>query len=406
MIDIALGTALIVVLVLLLTVIVMSARAWLSPQVPVAITVNGGMSVAGTTGRKLLNILNDGGIPVPSACAGAGTCGLCKVKVTAGAGEPLPTELARLSRADLREGQRLACQITVRNPVSVSVPDDILAAESWTSKVLSNTMVAPLIKELVLEVPGNVAFQFRAGGYVQVEAPAYSLGFTDLEIDPAHEVVWASLGWRGLKAGTPEPTHRAYSVASRPEDKGRIVLNIRLAVPPPGSEQTIPPGIVSSYLFSLKPGDSVEVSGPFGEFHVQDTEREMLFIGGGVGMAPLRAMIHEQLAAGTTRKISFWYGARSGADIFYKDEFDALAAKYPNFSWTLALSEPMPEDAWTGPQGFIHEVVRDAYLKDHEAPEDCEYYLCGPPLMIQAVLAMLDNAGVDPGSIFNDDFGI
>lgn len=406
MIEIALGTVLIVGLVLLLTLIVMGARAWLSPSVPVDITVNGIMRIAGTTGRKLLNILNDGGVPVPSACAGAGTCGLCKVAVIDGAGEPLPTELARLSRVDLAGGQRLACQVTVRNPVSVSVPQDILSAESWTSKVVSNTMLAPLIKELVLEVPEGVSFGFRAGGYVQVEAPAYDLDFSEIAISPDHEGVWQTLGWRALKAAASEATHRAYSVASRPEDKGRIVLNIRLAVPPPGTAAHIPPGIVSSYIFSLKPGDEVGVSGPFGEFHVQDTEREMLFIGGGVGMAPLRAMIHEQLAAGTGRKISFWYGARSGADIFYRDEFDALAQKYPNFSWTLALSEPLPQDDWHGPVGFIHEVVRDLYLKDHRAPEDCEYYLCGPPLMIQAVLAMLDTAGVEPGSIFNDDFGI
>lgn len=406
MTEIVLGTALIVGLVLLLTLVVMGARAWLSPAVPVEVTVNGTLRVAGTTGSKLLNLLNDGGIPVPSACAGAGTCGLCKVKVISGGGEPLPTELARLARTDLREGQRLACQLVVRGPMAVGVLDDILAAESWTSRVISNAMVAPLIKELVLEVPEGVDFAFRAGGYVQLEAPPYSLDFAAIDVDPVHEPVWQTLGWRRMRSATSEPTHRAYSVASRPGDVGRIVLNIRLAVPPPGTEDHIPPGIVSSYLFNLRPGDSLGVSGPFGEFHVQDTDREMIFIGGGVGMAPLRAMIHEQLEKGTQRKISFWYGARSGADIFYKDEFDALAERHENFRWTLALSEPLPEDAWSGPTGFIHEVVSRFYLKDHPAPEDCEYYLCGPPLMIQAVLAMLDNAGVEPGSIFNDDFGI
>ncbi|WP_196258052.1 NADH:ubiquinone reductase (Na(+)-transporting) subunit F [Pelagibacterium limicola] len=406
MIEIVLGSALIVVLILLLSAIVMAARSVLSPSRPVEITVNGTTTARGLTGAKLLQTLNDAGIAVPSACAGAGTCGLCKVRVMNGGGEVLPTEAARLSRGDLREGQRLACQVVIRGPVAVSVPDDILAAESWSSRVVSNEMVAPLIKELVLEVPEGVNFEFHAGGYVQIEAPPYELAFGDIAVDPRHEAVWQSMSWRGIRAISTENTHRAYSVASRPEDTGRIVLNIRLAVPPPGREQEVPPGIVSSYLFALEPGNELAVSGPFGEFRVQDTEREMLFIGGGVGMAPLRAMIHEQLGKGTGRKISFWYGARSGADIFYKEEFDALAERYANFSWTVALSEPMPEDNWDGPQGFIHEVVLANYLKDHPAPEDCEYYLCGPPLMIQAVLAMLDGCGVEPGSIFNDDFGI
>lgn len=406
MTEIALGTALIVILVLLLTLVVMGARAWLSPAMPVNIIVNGTQAIAGTTGSKLLTLLNDGGVPVPSACAGAGTCGLCKVRVTDGGDQPLPTELARLGRADLRAGQRLACQLVVRGPMAVSVPDDILSAERWVARVLSNTMVAPLIKELVLEVPEGVDFAFRAGAYVQLEAPVYSLDFAEMDVDPSYELVWQTLNWRKLRSAANTPTHRAYSVASRPGDAGRIVLNIRLAVPPPGSETHVPPGIVSSFLFNLRPGDSLGVSGPFGDFHVQESDKEMIFIGGGVGMAPLRAMIHEQLERGTSRQISFWYGARSGADIFYKEEFDALAARHENFRWTLALSEPLPEDNWTGPTGFVHDIVNRDYLSTHSAPEACEYYLCGPPLMIQAVLAMLENAGVEPGSIFNDDFGI
>lgn len=406
MTEIALGTVLIVVLVLLLALVVMGARAILSPEAPVEITVNVSKTVVGVTGKKLLTILNDGQIPVPSACAGAGTCGLCKVRVREGGGAPLPTEMARLSRSDLKQGQRLACQVVVREAMAVEVPDDILAAESWVSTVVSNTMVAPLIKELVLDVPKDVAFAFKAGSYVQIEAPPYDLRFSEIAIASAHDAIWEQMGWRRLSIKNGETTHRAYSVASRPEDRGLIVLNIRLAVPPIGEEESIPPGIVSSYLFNLVQGQTVSVSGPFGEFHVQDTEREMIFIGGGVGMAPLRAMIHEQLAAGTGRKISFWYGARSGADIFYREEFDALAEQYENFSWTLALSEPELDDGWEGTTGFIHEVVANTYLKDHPAPEDCEYYLCGPPLMIQAVLAMLDANGVEPGSIFNDDFGI
>lgn len=406
MTEIFMGTALIVVVILFLSLVVIGVRAWLSPALPVEITVNTSMKVPGTTGKKLLNLLNEADIPVPSACAGAGTCGLCKVKVTEGGGPPLPTEMARLSRSDLGEGQRLACQIVVRTPMSVVVPEDILAAESWTARVVSNRMLAPLIKELVLEVPANVDFAFRAGAYMQLEAPAYKLDFATMDVAPEHEDVWQTMGWRQLIATNDAVTHRAYSIASKPQDQGKIVFNIRLAVPPPGSDGHIPPGVVSSYLFNLEPGDSINVSGPFGDFAVQETEREMVFIGGGVGMAPLRAMIHEQLAAGTRRKLSFWYGARSGSDIFYEDEFKSLAATHENFAWTLALSEPAPEDNWDGATGFIHEVVFRRYLENHPAPETCEYYLCGPPLMIQAVLAMLDSCGVEPGTIFNDDFGI
>ncbi|WP_029042421.1 NADH:ubiquinone reductase (Na(+)-transporting) subunit F [Cucumibacter marinus] len=405
MTEILLAVGVIVGLVLMLSFVVMGARALLAPERPVTITVNGNRDIVGTTGRKLLGFLNDAGVAVPSACAGAGTCGQCKVKLLAGGGEPLPTETALLGRSEIREGRRLSCQVVVRGPLSIEVPDDILAAESWTSEVLSTTHVAPLIRELVLGVPDTVEFDFKAGSYVQIEAPAYDLDLANLTVAPKYEAAWKELGVRELRLHNPEPTHRAYSIASRPRDKRRIVLDIRLALPPSG-QGDIPPGIVSSYLFSLKPGDKVGVSGPFGDFHVQDTDKEMIFIGGGVGMAPLRAMIHEQLAKGSKRKISFWYGARSGADVYYRDEFDALSAEFENFSWTLALSEPMPEDHWAGSTGFIHEVVRTAYLKDHPAPHDCEYYLCGPPLMIAAVIAMLDENGVDPTSIFNDDFGI
>lgn len=405
MTEILLAIGVIVGLVLLLSFVVMGARALLAHERPVTITVNGNRDIVGTTGRKLLGLLNDAGVAVPSACAGAGTCGQCKVKLLIGGGEPLPTETALLGRSEIREGRRLSCQVVVRGPLSIEVPDDILAAESWTSEVLSTTQVAPLIRELVLSVPDTVDFDFKAGSYVQIDAPAYDLDLANLVAAPEYEAAWKELGVRELRLHNPEPTHRAYSIASRPRDKNRIVLNIRLALPPSGKGD-IPPGIVSSYLFDLKPGDKVGVSGPFGDFHVQDTGKEMIFIGGGVGMAPLRAMIHEQLAKGSKRKISFWYGARSGADVFYRDEFDALSAEYENFSWTLALSEPVPEDNWAGPTGFIHEVVRTAYLKDHPAPHDCEYYLCGPPLMIAAVIAMLDENGVEPTSIFNDDFGI
>jgi len=404
--EIALGTFVIIALTLVLTLIILGTRAALAPDRAVEITLNGQMTVVARSGEKLLAALNGQGVRVPSACAGAGTCGLCKVKILSGGGTPLSTERARLSRRELRDGQRLACQVVIREPLAVTVSDDILSAESWETKVLSNAMLAPLIKELVLEVPSDEEFTFRAGAYIQAEIPEYETALVDLAIDPRFEPVWQTMGWRELVARNTEATQRAYSMASRPDDRGRIVLNVRLAVPPPGGASDIPPGVGSSYLFSRKPGDIVAVSGPFGDFHVQSTEREMIFIGGGVGMAPLRAMIHEQLAAGSKRKMSYWYGARSAADIFYRDEFTALAASHDNFSWTVALSEPAPEDDWQGPVGFIHDVVLKSYLQNHPAPQDCEYYLCGPPLMIQAVLAMLDACGVEPGSIFNDDFGI
>lgn len=398
-----LATGLIVALILALSLLVMTARSALSPAKPVTLTVNGDREVTATTGERLLGALNNAGIAVPSACAGAGTCGQCRLKVTAGGGAALPTEQALLSGAQLRDGQRLACQVVIRGPLSVTVPDDILAAEQWTCEVERATQLAPLIRELVLRVPDDTEFRFRAGAYVQIEAPAYTLKLADLPVEPRFEPAWKRLGVKALSARNPAPTHRAYSIASRPQDQGRIVLDIRLALPPPGAGP-VPPGIVSSYLFSLKAGDPVAVSGPFGDFFVRDTDREKVFIGGGVGMAPLRAMIHDQLARGGTHRMSFWYGARGLVDLFYREELDALAERHDHFSWTAALSEPAPEDHWQGRTGFIHEVVYEDYLKHHPAPQDCEYYLCGPPLMIEAVLAMLDELGVEPTAILNDEF--
>lgn len=405
MTQVAVATGLIVTLILTLSLIVIAARAVLSPARPVVVTVNGDHDIDGMTGVKLLTLLNDAGIPVPSACAGAGTCGQCKVRLRDGGGDPLPTEIARLSRSDLRAGQRLSCQVTVRDALSVEVAKDILSAQSWISTVISTRQLAPLIRELVLSVPETVRFDFRAGSYIQVDAPAFDLDLNDFNVADEYARAWVELGVQKFHAHNRDVTHRAYSVANRPQDVGRIVLNIRLALPPLGADD-VPPGIVSSYLFSLKPGNTLGISGPYGDFHVQSTEKEMIFIGGGVGMAPLRAMVHEQLAQATTRKVSFWYGARSGHDLFYEDEFEALAKKHSNFTWTPALSEPRSDDNWDGPTGFIHDVVYRAYIKDHPAPHDCEYYLCGPPLMIAAVLAMLDDNGVEPTSIFNDDFGI
>jgi len=403
--EIVLGAVLFVAIVLILSSVVVAARALLLPNHAVRVRVNGRTGIAGKAGTKLLEILSDGGVPVPAACGGKGTCGQCRVTVTEGAGAPLPTEAAKLTRREMRDGVRLACQITVRDDLDVGVAEEILGAQSWTCRVASTRMLSPLIREIVLELPEGETLDFRAGAFVQVTAPAYELAFADLDIAPGHRAFWDRFGLRQMVSRNAAPTSRAYSVANRPGDRGRVVLLIRLALPPP-TVQGAPPGIVSSFLFGLKTGDRVAVAGPYGEFAAQDTGREMVFIGGGVGMAPLRAIIFDQLERlGTKRTMSFWYGARSRADLFYVEEFDALAAAHPNFSWTPALSEPAPGDDWKGATGFIHDVVLKRHLASHPAPEDCEYYLCGPPLMIKAVLAMLDEVGVDPQSIFFDDFG-
>lgn len=406
MIEIAFGSAVIVVLVVGMSAGLLTARRRLVPQDAVLVTVNEETTIAAGRGDKLLSVLHGAGIGIPAACGGSGTCGLCRVTATGeGAGEAQATERGILSAVERRVNIRLACQVTLRGPVSVDVPAEILAAESFACKVVSNRVLAPLIRELVLDVPEEHKIEFRAGCFMQLTVPVYDLDFSKIEIPPEFEQAWTIAGWHNLKSMSVKPVTRAYSIANRPDDEGHLVFNIRLAVPPAGNEREIPPGVVSSYLFSLKPGDSIDVSGPFGEFHVQPSARDMIFIGGGVGMAPLRAMIHEQIGQGTSRKIAYFYGARTAADLFYKEEFDAIAIRHDNFIWTPALSDPAPGDRWTGATGFIHETVRNA-LQEHPAPEDCEYYLCGPPVMISAVLAMLEKLGVEPHSIFNDDFGV
>ncbi len=407
MTEILIASATVILLVVGLTLGLLAARRRLVPQVAVEVTVNDTTRLSAARGDRLLGVLHAGGIGIPAACGGSGTCGLCRVTVTgAGAGEPLATERGILSARERRNHVRLACQTSLRGDCAVSVPQDVMAAGGgYTCTVLSTRMLAPLIRELVLKLPDGQPFAFRAGGFLQLIAPPYRLDFADLQPGPAFAEIWRISGWDRLRATSDAAVTRAYSLASRPQDTGVAVFNIRLAVPPAGQEAEVPPGLVSSWLFSLKEGDTVDVSGPFGEFHVQPTMREMVFIGGGVGMAPLRSMIHEQLGQGTPRRMRYFYGARSAADLFYTDEFNALAAAHPNFTWTPALSDPAPGDRWTGATGFIHETVRKA-MQTHPAPEDCEYYLCGPPVMISAVLATLERLGVAPQSIFNDDFGV
>jgi Na+-transporting NADH:ubiquinone oxidoreductase subunit F len=406
MTDILFGSAFLITLVLVLTVLVMVARSVLMPQRPATLRVNDQTAIATTTGQKLLSALNDNGILIPSACAGAGTCGLCRVKVIEGGPDSLPIEAARFTKAELRDGVHLACQVVLRGDMAVEVSDDLMHAETFACQVISTRQLTPLIREIVLQMPDDTRPEVSAGSFVQVTAPPFALDYTDIDVPPVYDTQWQSL--RSLSVQSREDVTRAYSVSNRPRDtgSGHLVLNIRLALPPP-SVADAPPGIVSSWLFSLKEADTVPVSGPFGSFQVQDTGREMVFIGGGVGMAPLRAMIYEQLKlVGTDRNMTFWYGARSTSELLYTEEFDALAAQHRNFDWTVALSDPQPSDNWAGAVGFVHTVALEQYLRDHPEPENCEYYLCGPPLMIRAVLSMLDDLGVDADSIFNDDFGV
>lgn len=405
MTEIVAGSVVFTLIVLSLAMVVVAARAIVLPAREVALVVNHDRRFAARTGQKLLGVLNDNGISVPSACAGAGTCGLCRVTVLAGGGQILPTELSRLTKNEVRDGKRLACQVVVRDDIDVAVASDVLDVESVTCTVATTRMLSPLIREIALSLPDGRRLDFEAGAFVQVTAPAHETAYADFDIPPELSDHWSKLGIDRLVATSGRSTSRAYSIASAPEESNEILLFVRLAVPPP-SHPDAPPGIVSSYLFGLSPGDTVAISGPYKTFGATGSDREMIFIGGGVGMAPLRSIIIDQLGrVAAQRKMSFWYGARSKIDLFHIDELERLASDHKNFSWTVALSDPAPEDDWTGAIGFIHNVVYRDYLKAHPAPERCEYYLCGPPLMIRAVLAMLDECGVDEDSIFVDDFG-
>jgi Na+-transporting NADH:ubiquinone oxidoreductase subunit F len=406
MTEIMLGTGVFVSFVLVLVAIVLVARGFLIPSRNVTIRLNDTRDIQAKTGTKLLGTLADDGLAVPSACGGVGTCGQCRVQIVAGCAPALQIEAALLSRIDIVQGFRLACQTTLRGDMAVTIPDSMLCAQEFTCQVTSSRTVAPMIRELVLALPKGAEFSFIPGHFVLVTAPPYDLSFAQYAIAPEHRDAWDGMGLGELHASSKTEASRAYSIANNVAvPSGHIVLLIRLALPPP-DRSDLPPGAVSSWLFGLKAGERVNVSGPFGTFAAQDTDREMIFIGGGVGMAPLRAIISDQLETQKTqRQISFWYGARSKIDLFYEAEFSSFQAQYPNFRWLAALSDPAQGDDWQGAQGFVHEVALREYLGTHPAPHNCEYYLCGPPLMIRAVMAMLDDLGVDPDHIFNDDFG-
>jgi len=406
MVEIISSVLVFTAILMLISLLILWVIARMVPRGNVHILVNGERDLATPTGARLLGALADNGIYVPSACGGGGTCGQCRVKVLKGGGQLLPTEASLISKREAREGERLACQVTVFNDLEVRVSEDVFGVKKWKCKVRSNHSVATFIKELVLELPPGETMDFKAGGYVQLECPPHDLSYASMDIDPVYRPDWERLGLFELESHVRQPAMRAYSMANYPDENDIILLNVRIATPPPDKHGKVPPGVMSSYIFNLKPGDTIVASGPYGEFLARDTDAEMVFIGGGAGMAPMRSHILDQLKRlHSKRRISFWYGARSLREAFYIEEFNQLAALHANFSWHLALSEPMSEDQWDGPVGFVHEVLYDRYLKDHPAPEDCEYYLCGPPLMVGAVTHLLEDLGVEKENVLFDDFG-
>jgi Na+-transporting NADH:ubiquinone oxidoreductase subunit F len=406
LLQILLGVGVFTGIVLLLVVVILLARSRLVASGTVTLVINDEREIEAPVGSKLLGVLGDAGLFVSSACGGGGTCGQCRVRALEGGGEILPTERTHISRRDAVRGVRLACQLVVKQAMRLELPREVFGVKRWTCRVRSNRNVATFIKELVMELPAGEELDFRAGGYIVIEAPPYDIRFSDFDIEPQFRPDWDRYDLWRYRATNGEPVSRAYSMANYPLEKGIVMLNVRIATPPPGAADDVPPGVVSSWIFSLKAGDTATVSGPFGEFFARETGAEMVFVGGGAGMAPMRSHIFDQLERlHTKRKITFWYGARSLRELFYQEDFDRLQDKYPNFTWQVALSEPLPEDNWQGPTGFIHQVLHDRYLGKHPAPEACEYYLCGPPVMTNAVIGMLDSLGVDRENILLDDFG-
>ncbi|MEE4659602.1 MAG: NADH:ubiquinone reductase (Na(+)-transporting) subunit F [Halieaceae bacterium] len=403
--TIVFGVAMFTAVVLALVGVILAARSRLVATGDVTILINDEKEIKVPAGGKLLQTLSANDIFLASACGGGGTCAQCKCVIDEGGGAMLPTEESHFSRREANEGWRLSCQTPVKQDMKIHVPEEVFGVKLWECEVVSNPNVATFIKELTLKLPEGENVDFRAGGYVQLECPPHHVKFSDFEIEEEYRGDWERFGFFNLESECKETTIRAYSMANYPEEKGIVKFNIRVATPPPGSEG-IPPGIMSSWVFNLKPGDKVKVYGPFGEFFAKDTDAEMVFIGGGAGMAPMRSHLFDQFKRlHSKRKISFWYGARSLREMFYAEEYDALAEENDNFEWHVALSDPQPEDNWEGLTGFIHNVLYEQYLKDHPAPEDCEYYMCGPPMMNAAVISMLTEMGVEPENIMLDDFG-
>ena len=403
--EIILGVSMFTIIIMMLVFVILFARKQLVSTGEVTIEINGDpeKSIKTAAGGKLLSTLADAGIFLSSACGGGGTCAQCRCIVSEGGGSMLSTEEGHFTRGEAREGWRLSCQTAVKQDMKIEVPPEIFGVKRWECEVISNDNVATFIKELVLKLPEGEEVDFRAGGYVQFEIPPYSCDYKDIDVEEQYRGDWEKFGVFENKSVVDETTIRAYSMANYPEEKGIMKFNIRIASPPPGTDY--PPGKMSSYLFTKKPGDKVTIFGPFGEFFAKETDAEMVFVGGGAGMAPMRAHIFDQLLRiHTDRKITFWYGGRNERELFYVEEFDKLAAEHDNFEWFVALSDQDIE-GWNGYTGFIHNVLYENYLKDHPAPEDCEYYMCGPPMMNAAVIQMLEDLGVERDNIFLDDFG-
>jgi len=396
--------------ILILVSVLLLAKKKLTPQGEVTININDEKEIIAEPGSSLLTTLTEEKIFLPSACGGGGTCGMCKVQVFEGAGDILPTEKGFFTRKEAQDHWRLGCQVKVRDSLKIGVPAEIFGIKKWECEVVSNESVATFIKEFVVKLPEGEHMNFRSGGYIQIDVPKTEVHYKDMIIGDEYKADWDKFGMWDLVMKNPEPIYRAYSMANHPAEGDIVMLNVRIATPPwdPKTKgfAKVNPGICSSYIFNLKPGDKVMVSGPYGEFFIKDTDKEMMFIGGGAGMAPMRSHIFDQfLTKKTTRKATFWYGGRSMRELFYVDQFRAIEKEFPNFTFNIGLSEPMPEDNWTGYTGFIHQIIHDNYLVNHEEPEEIEYYLCGPPMMNQAVLKMLDDMGVPDENIMFDDFG-
>ncbi len=404
--TIILGVVMFTVVVLFLVMVILFARSRLVSTGDVTIEINEDPenTIVVPAGGKLLGTLAAKGIFLASACGGGGTCAQCRCQVLDGGGSILSTEEGHFTRGEVRDHFRLSCQVAVKQDMKIHIPEDAIGVQRWECEVTSNPNVATFIKELNLKLPEGANVDFRAGGYVQLEIPPYAMDYRDIDVEDEYHEDWDRFDVWKYHSKVTEPTIRAYSMANYPEEKGILKFNIRIASPPPG--MAVSPGKMSSYVFGLKPGDKLTVFGPYGDFFVKETPAEKIWIGGGAGMAPLRSQIFDELKRRQqTYKMSYWYGARSLREMFYTEEFDNLAREFDNFDWHVALSDPLPEDEWTGHTGFIHQVVYDNYLKDHPNPEDCEYYLCGPPPMVAAVLQMLEDLGVEPENILLDDFG-
>lgn len=405
--EIILGVTLFTLVILVLVMIILFARKQLVATGDVTININddADKSITTSAGGKLLGALADSGIFVSSACGGGGTCGQCVCKVLDGGGSILPTEEGHITKREAAEGYRLSCQVAVKQDLKIEVPEEVFGTKKWECEVISNDNKATFIKELVLKIPNNESVPFRAGGYIQIECPPYKLKYSEFDVPDEYRGDWNHFKLFDVEAESKEEVIRAYSMANYPEEEGIIMLNVRIATPPP-RDMSLPAGKMSSYIWNLKEGDKVTISGPYGEFYAKETKNEMVFIGGGAGMAPMRSHLFDQMRRiKTDRKITFWYGARSKREMFYTEDFDMLSKENDNFDWHVALSDPQPEDNWEGYTGFIHNVLYENYLKDHPAPEDCEFYMCGPPMMNAACIKMLEDLGVERENILLDDFG-